>query len=49
MWGSDQQCSLEPHAMFKLCRAVKEVHTALGDGEKVVTEGEKSKMESLRK
>ena len=49
MWGSDQQCSLEPHAMFKLCRAVKEVHIALGDGEKVVTEGEKSKMESLRK
>ena len=49
MWGSDQQCSLEPHAMFKLARAAKEVHASLGDGEKVVTEPELKKMESLRK
>ena len=48
MWGSDQQCSLEPHAMFKLARAVREVHIALGDGEKIVTETEIKKMESLR-
>tara|TARA_B100000579_G_C22849354_1_gene866355 strand:+ start:3409 stop:4362 length:954 start_codon:yes stop_codon:yes gene_type:complete len=49
MWGSDQQCSLEPHAMFKLARATKEVHSALGDGEKIVTEPELEKMKSLRK
>ena len=30
MWGSDQKCSLEPHAMFKLARSVKELHEALG-------------------
>lgn len=49
MWGSDQQCSLEPHAMFKLVRAVHEVYQSLGSYDKIITPKELEKMESLRK
>lgn len=49
MWGSDQACSLEPHAMFKLIRGIRELEEALGDDVKKITEAELEKMKSLRK
>lgn len=49
MWGSDQSCSLEPHAMFKLVRGIRELEKALGDDVKTVTPAELEKMKSLRK
>ena len=49
MWGSDQACSLEPHAMFKLVRGIRELEQALGSSEKIITEAEMEKMKSLRK
>lgn len=48
MWGSDQSCSLEPHAMFKLVRGIRELEQALGSYEKVITPGELEKMKTLR-
>lgn len=48
MWGSDQSCSLEPHAMFKLTRGIREMELAMGGHEKLVTESEREKMSSLR-
>ena len=48
MWGSDQMCSIEPHGMFKLVRGIRDIEKSLGDGEKVISESERSKMESLR-
>ena len=49
MWGSDQACSLEPHAMFKLVRGIRELEEALGEDVKKITEAELEKMKSLRK
>jgi N-acetylneuraminate synthase len=49
MWGTDQACSLEPHAMFKLVRGIRELELALGKDEKIVTEDELEKAKSLRK
>ena len=49
MWGSDQSCSLEPHAMFKLVRGIRELELALGSDEKHVTPSELAKAETLRK
>ena len=49
MWGSDQSCSLEPHAMFKLVRGIRELELALGSDEKCVTPSELAKAETLRK
>lgn len=49
MWGSDQACSLEPHAMFKLVRGVRELEEALGHGyNKLFTEQEQTKARTLR-
>lgn len=48
MWGSDHSCSLEPHAMFKLVRGIRELEVALGAPEKVVTDDELTKAKSLR-
>ena len=48
MWGTDQSCSLEPHAMFKLVRGIRELEDSLGSYEKVVTEDELSKAATLR-
>ena len=49
MWGSDQSCSLEPHAMFKLVRGVRELESALGHGyTKLFTETEQVKADTLR-
>lgn len=49
MWGSDQSCSLEPHAMFKLVRGVRELEYALGDDIKTITDAELEKIKTLRK
>lgn len=48
MWGSDQSCSLEPHAMFKLVRGIRELELALGTYNKSVTPSEYPKLHSLR-
>ena len=49
MWGSDHACSLEPHAMFKLVRGVRELEDALGHGyTKLFTDTEKQKATTLR-
>jgi len=49
MWGSDQSCSLEPHAMFKLVRGIRELELAMGSSEKTVTSSELAKAKTLRK
>jgi len=50
MWGSDQMCSLEPHAMFKLVRQIRELELSLGSIEekKSIYPGEEEKIKSLR-
>lgn len=49
-WGSDQQCSIEPHGMIKLVKGVRDIEKALvgGYGHREVMDSEKSKRESLR-
>ena len=49
MWGTDQMCSVEPQGLIKLVRGVRELNAALGDGVKVVTKGEESIRDKLRK
>ena len=49
MWGTDQMCSVEPQGLIKLVRGVNELSSALGDGVKRVTEGEKPIKDKLRK
>jgi N-acetylneuraminate synthase len=48
MWGSDHLCSVEPQGLIKLVKGVRELEIALGDGNKVVTEGEKKVRLKLR-
>ena len=45
MWGSDHLASVEPQGLIK---GVRELEMALGDGNKVVTEGEKAVRKKLR-
>jgi len=40
MWGSDHLSSVEPQGLIKLVKGVRELETAYGNGEKVVTDGE---------
>ena len=49
MWGTDQMCSVEPQGLIKLVRGINELSSALGDGIKRVTEGEKPIKDKLRK
>tara|TARA_R100001163_G_scaffold64993_2_gene60667 strand:+ start:374 stop:1234 length:861 start_codon:yes stop_codon:yes gene_type:complete len=49
MWGTDQMVSVEPHGLIKLVRGIRELESAIGNGEKVVTEGEKPFRDKLRK
>ena len=49
MWGSDQAASMEPNDFIELCRGVRVLEKALGDGEKRIMPGEESKIVSLRK
>tara|TARA_R110000824_G_scaffold27426_10_gene93219 strand:- start:16566 stop:17396 length:831 start_codon:yes stop_codon:yes gene_type:complete len=48
MWGSDHLASVEPQGLIKLVKGVRELETALGDGHKTVTDGEKKVRLKLR-
>ena len=48
MWGSDHLASVEPQGLIKLVKGVRELETALGDGHKIVTEGELPVRKKLR-
>ena len=48
MWGSDHLGSVEPQGLIKLCKGVRELELAHGDGIKTVTEGEKVVRKKLR-
>ena len=48
MWGSDHLASVEPQGLINLVKGVRELETALGDGNKVVTEGELPVRKKLR-
>lgn len=48
MWGSDHLASVEPQGLIKLVKGVRELEMALGDGNKVVTEGELPVRKKLR-
>jgi N-acetylneuraminate synthase len=49
MWGSDQSASLEPHDFISLCRDIRVVEQAMGDGVKRVMPGEEAPMKRLRR
>ena len=49
MWGTDHMASVEPHGLLKLVRGIRELESAIGNGVKVVTEGEKNIKDKLRK
>ena len=48
MWGSDHMSSVEPQGLIKLVRGVRELESAMGDGDIGVTEGEKPVRKKLR-
>ena len=48
MWGSDHLCSVEPQGLIKLVKGIRELESALGDGQKRVTEGELPVRKKLR-
>jgi len=48
MWGSDHLASVEPQGLIKLVKGIRELEIALGDGNKVVTEGELPVRKKLR-
>lgn len=48
MWGSDQLCSVEPQGLIKMCRGIRELEEAYGDGVLGVTESEKPVRKKLR-
>lgn len=49
MWGSDQGSSIEPIGFSSLCRMVRELAIALGDGKISVYPGEQEVAEKLRR
>lgn len=49
MWGSDQGSSLEPIPFTNLCRMVRELHIAMGDGQIVIYPGEEEVAKKLRR
>ena len=48
MWGSDHLASVEPQGLIKLVKGIRELEIALGDGNKVVTDGELPVRKKLR-
>ena len=48
MWGSDQICSVEPHALIKLIKDIRALEVAYGDGIKRVYSCEREVMKKLR-
>jgi len=49
MWGSDQASSLEPTALKKLCREIRDFEIAKGSGDIGILESEKPILEKLRR
>ena len=49
MWGTDQPGSIEPHELTNLCRMVKELQIARGDGRKIIYEEEREVIKKLRR
>jgi N-acetylneuraminate synthase len=49
MWGSDQAASIEPQGLKILCRDIRAIETAMGDGVIKVYESEKPILEKLRR
>ncbi|WP_062467519.1 N-acetylneuraminate synthase family protein [Demequina maris] len=49
MWGSDHAASLEPKGFINLCRDIRIIETALGDGVKKVFPGELAPLSKLRR
>lgn len=48
MYGSDQAASLEPHGFKTMVDQIRKLDAIMGDGRKVVTEGEKAVAKKLR-
>ena len=48
MWGTDQSASIEPNGLRILVDNIRDIETSLGDGIKVVSEGEKLIRDKLR-
>lgn len=48
MYGSDQAASVEPGGLIRLVRDIRVICSALGQGQKIVTDKEKSIKEKLR-
>ena len=49
MWGSDHAASLGPDGLWKLIANIRNIESALGDGEKKVYKSEISEIKRLRK
>jgi N-acetylneuraminate synthase len=49
MWGTDQAASVEIGGMFRLVKDIRDIEKALGDGQKIVYESERSSQKKLRK
>jgi N-acetylneuraminate synthase len=49
MWGSDQSASVEPVGFKKLVNNIRATEMALGDGIKIVYQGEKDIIKKLRR
>lgn len=47
-YGSDQAASIEPMGLWKLCKYVRAIEVAMGNGEKIITEKEKPIAKKLR-
>jgi N-acetylneuraminate synthase len=48
MYGSDQFASVTPMDLIKLCKLVRVIESAIGDGKKTLREEEKKSLNSLR-
>ena len=49
LWGTDQAASVEITGMFRLVKDITDIEKALGDGNKIVYDSEKSAQKKLRK
>jgi N-acetylneuraminate synthase len=49
MWGTDHAASVEPQGLERLVRDIRNVESALGDGEKVVYDSEVQVRKKLRR
>jgi sialic acid synthase SpsE len=49
MYGSDQFASVTPMDLIRLCKLIRVIESAMGDGKKTLREEEKEGMNKLRK